>query len=98
MKVDISKGARRASDRIDARWRKRGDDPKLYAIELLAAIEHLETVTDPGTPWPTERRPRLRRVLLPKSSCHLYFEIDPARQGVKLLTIWDGRRERPPKL
>ena len=96
MKVDISKRARRASDRIDEWWSAHGDDPKLYARELLIAIGHLETVAEPGTPWPTARRPRIRRLLLPKSKCHLYFEIDEARQVIKLLTIWDGRRGRSP--
>ena len=98
MRVDISKRALRASVRIDAWWSKHGDDPKLYARELLIAIGHLETVAEPGTPWPTARRPRLRRLLLTRSKCHLYFEIDEARQVIKLLTIWDGRRERPPTL
>lgn len=41
MKVGISKRARRASDRIDVRWAKHGDDSKLYARALLAAIEYL---------------------------------------------------------
>jgi hypothetical protein len=88
----------RASDRIDTRWIERGNEPRLYARELLNAIGHLETVSEPGTPWPTARRARLRRLLLPKSKVHLYFEIDEARQVVKLLTVWDGRRGRPPTL
>lgn len=98
MKVDVSKRAQRASDRIDARWAKHGDDPKLYARELLEAIGHLETVAAPGTPWPTAKRADVRRLLLPKSKCHLYFEIDKRKQVVKLLRIWDGRRGRPPSL
>jgi hypothetical protein len=98
VKVEISKRARRASDRIEARWAKHADDPKVYARELLEGIGHLETVSNPGTPWPTEKRPRLRRLLLPKSKCHLYFEINEREQVVKLLSVWDGRRGRGPSL
>ncbi len=41
MKAYLSKRAARAAERIDARWRTHGDEPDLFAMELLAAIEHL---------------------------------------------------------
>jgi len=31
---------------------------------MLEVVEHLETVSNPGTPCPTSRRPQLKRMLL----------------------------------
>jgi hypothetical protein len=85
-------------ERIDARWREHADDPGIFAAEFLAAVERLESGTTSGSPFPTAKRPALRRVLMPKSRCHLYFEIDAAHEAIQILHIWDGRRERAPKL
>lgn len=98
MKAFISKRASRAAERIDARWRERGDDPALFAREFLEAVERLEATRGAGQAFPTPRRASLKRLLLPKSRCHVYFEIDEAAQRIQILQIWDGRRERAPKL
>jgi len=98
VKAFISKRATRAAERIDARWRDFAGDPGIFARELLEAIERLETTHSPGSPFPTARHPSLKRLLLRKSRCHLYFEIDEPKQMIRILHIWDGRRERPPKL
>ena len=98
MKAFISKRATRAADRIDARWRERAGDPGVFAREFLEAVERLETTQGVGSQFPTSRHPSLKRVLLPKSRCHIYFEVDEAKQTLQILHIWDGRRERTPKL
>ncbi len=98
MKAFISKRAARAADRIDARWRKRADDPGIFAREFLEAVERLETTQGVGSLFPTSRHPSLKRVLLPKSRCHIYFEIDEPKRTIQILHIWDGRREKAPKL
>jgi hypothetical protein len=79
LRVDLSKRAQRAIIQIDARWRKRADHPELFIEEMLETVEHLETVSNPGTPCPTERRPQLKRMLLEKTQCHVYFVRNRAR-------------------
>lgn len=98
MKVEISKRARRNSDRINARWGEHGEDPSLYAREFLDAVKHLETVGHPGTPCGTVKRPHLRRLLLEKSKCHLYFVVDQKSEVLTIVDVWNGQRGRPPKL
>jgi hypothetical protein len=98
VKVRLSRRAQLAIDRIDARWRKQADHPDTFLRELLSTIDFLESVDTPGTPCPTAGRPALKRVLLEKSKCHVYFEPNEALHTIDVLTIWDGRRERPPKL
>jgi len=98
VKAYISKRAARAADRIDSRWRKDADDPGIFAREFLEAVERLETTLGVGSPFPTAAHPSLKRILLPKSRCHVYFEVDERRQTIRIVHLWDGRRERPPKL
>jgi plasmid stabilization system protein ParE len=98
VKAFLSKRAVRAAERIDIRWREHADDGNVFARELLEAIELLETTRGPGSPFPTERHPALKRVSLLKSRCHVYFEINDKQQRIEILHIWDGRRERAPKL
>jgi hypothetical protein len=98
VKAFISKRALRAAERIDARWRERGDDPAIFGTEFLEAVERLETTRGAGQAFPTPSRRSLKRLLLPQSRCHVYFEIDEAKQRIQILHIWDGRRERGPKL
>lgn len=98
MKAFLSKRASRAADRIDERWRQNADDPGVFAREFLEAIELLETSPGPGAPFPTAKHPSLKRLLLRKSRCHVYFEVDDATQTIQILHIWDGRRERAPKI
>jgi hypothetical protein len=96
VKAFLSKRAARAAERIDRRWRQHADDPGLFADEFLAAVERLESSPTPGSPFPTGTRPTLRRMLMPRSICHIYFEIDEAKQTIQILQ--NGRRERAPKL
>ena len=98
MKAFISKRALRAAERISAYWREKADDPSIFPREFLAAIESIESVKGPGSPFRTTKRPALNRVLLEKSRCHIYFEVDQAKQIIRVLQVWDGRRQQPPKL
>jgi hypothetical protein len=90
LKVELSKRAQRAVTRIDARWRKHADHPEIFFEEMLETVEHLETVSNPGTPRPTSRRPQLKRMLLEKTKCHLYFVSDERKQRIDVLHVWDG--------
>lgn len=55
-------------------------------VELLDAIELLETTRGPGSPFPTERHPALKRLALLKSRCHVYFEINDEQQRIEICT------------
>jgi hypothetical protein len=66
--------------------------------EMEEMVSFLETVISPGTPCPTNKHPGLKRILLEKSKCHVYFEIDERDAVIDVIAVWDGRRERPPKL
>jgi hypothetical protein len=69
-----------------------------FLDEMEEAVEFLETVSTPGTPCPTKQHPGLKRILLEKSRCHVYFELNDREAQLDVIAVWDGRRERPPKL
>ena len=93
----LSKRALRTVDRIDAYWLAHADNPFLFSDELEETIHRLQAVPTIGLPYPTKARPAMRRLLLPKSKCHVYYETDEAGQTLTIIDVWDGRR-RPPKL
>ena len=46
----------------------------------------------------TMPHPSLKRLLLRKSRCQIYFEVDETTQTIRILHVWDARRERAPTL
>ncbi len=98
MRVKLSKRAENEVGRIDTRWRVGADHPDVFLVEVEQAVEFLETVSTPGTPCPTKKRPQLKRILLEKSKCHVYFVIDEKRELLTVVDVWNGQRGRPPKL
>ncbi|HET9621782.1 MAG TPA: hypothetical protein VFP84_10465 [Kofleriaceae bacterium] len=70
----------------------------MFHRELLEAIHLLETTRSPGSPWPMKGYPDGKRILLRKSQCHLYFDVNERSARIEILEIWDARRRRPPKL
>jgi plasmid stabilization system protein ParE len=98
VKVSLSKRARRDARRINTRWSSHGDHPRLFAEELLDALRHLRDVPHAGTPKATARRPKLNRLLMEKSKCHIYFEVDEKRGLINVITVWNAQRGREPNL
>ena len=99
MKVRFTRRASLRAERADKWWRQnRPTSPDLFSRELAEAVQHLETVTSAGTPHPTPRRPGLKRLLLGKTGCHLYFEVDESKHQVRVLILWGAPRGSEPKL
>lgn len=96
MIVRFSKRADAAVDRIAARWLKHADYPGVFLAELRHLVETLETTRSVGAPVPTRRHPALKRMVLSKSRCHVYFEIEG--DSAVILEVRDARRRQGPKL
>jgi len=87
------------AQRAVAWWRKnRPDTSELLTEELTQAVKDLETIPHFGTPHPTARRPQLMRLMLEKTRCHVYFEVDEKKAEIRILMIWGAPRGRGPKL
>ena len=96
MIVNIGKRAQQQAQRIDAQWREAADSRHLFAAEFAEMLEDLGTIEWLGQPWPTAKRPNLKRVMLKKTQVHLYFQRYP--EEIRIICVWWARRRRPPKL
>jgi plasmid stabilization system protein ParE len=99
VKVELAEPARRQAEKIEAWWAEnRSAAPSLFAREFRDALEHIRQNPGLGTSWPTEKRPDLRRVLMPRTRHHVYFRVDVPKQVVQVLAVWGTPRGRGPRL
>lgn len=99
MKLRVGKRAQKQAANIEHWWvEHRAASPDLFAGELEQTFHHICSVSVAGVGWPTPRRPTLRRILMPRSQSHVYFEIHEQTQTVHVLAIWGAPRGTTPKL
>jgi plasmid stabilization system protein ParE len=95
VKVEFSGEARAQVERADAWWREnRPAAPDLFANELDQALVALEGA--PGMGLRYEPKPGIRRLLLQRTSSHLYFLVQADR--VYVVAVWSAYRGRGPAL
>jgi plasmid stabilization system protein ParE len=99
VKTRLSLSARRQADQLDRWWRRnRAATAGLFARELAEAREMLAHTPELGTVYAERRGAVARRVLLPKTKNHVYYEVDRASGMVTVLAVWGAPRVRGPKL
>lgn len=99
MKVKFTPRGDLRAQNAAAWWRNnRPDTSELFTEELAQAVKDLETIPQLGTRHPTARRPQLMRLLLEKTKCHVYFEVDTKQEEIRILMIWGAPRGEEPKL
>jgi plasmid stabilization system protein ParE len=82
--------------RFDAWWRmERPDAPHIFVDELARAISLIGAMPAVGARF-VHGRGDLRRLLLRRCGCHLYYSADHDRRLVVIRAIWHAARgERP---
>ncbi len=99
MNLLIGRRAQQQADRKAQWWANhRPAVSTLFADELERTFRLLLGTPGAGVSWPTPRRPRLRRILMPQTGNHVYFEVDATGQTVQVLAIWGAPRGRSPSL
>ena len=99
MKLRVARKAQLQASRIEQWWDEhRPAADFLFADELDRTFRRLCETPNAGVRWPTARRPGLRRILMPNTGDHVYYEADEATQTVFVIAIWGAPRRRPPKL
>jgi hypothetical protein len=99
VKLRIGKRAQGQAERIDKWWsERRPEAPTLFSDELELVFKNICERSDAGVSWPTARRPKLRRILMPRTENHVYFEIDDDGETTYVVAIWGGSRGTMPKL
>ena len=99
MKLRIGRRAQRQADRMEDWWvANRPAAPTLFTDELEETFHLIAETPGVGISWPTQRRPTLRRILMPRTQNHVYFAVDENTQTVHVLSIWGAPRGTAPKL
>jgi hypothetical protein len=99
VKVRISGPAREKASRLDRWWREnRRDTRHLFAEEFGEARRQLAISPDRGEVYEERNGAVVRRILLPKTDTHVYYEIDRAKSTVMIFMLWGARKGRRPKL
>lgn len=99
MKLRIGKRAQQQAERIENWWGEhRSEAPTLFTDEIEQVFKTICERSDAGVSWPTARRPKLRRILMPRTENHVYFQIDDDGDTVYVVSVWGGPRGATPKL
>jgi plasmid stabilization system protein ParE len=87
---------------IDAirEWRlaNRQGSPALFLRELRAALRQAQRSPHTGKLYEAAGVRPIRRILLPKTSYHIYYWPDEATLVVRVYAVWYGGRGEGPKL
>lgn len=99
MKTRLTAPARRQASQLDQWWREHRPDARdLFARELASARQLVADMPEIGTPYVERHGVVVRRVLLPKTKNHVYYEIDRESDVVMILAVWGAPKGRGPKL
>jgi len=98
MRVRITPEAQAQLEERKRWWRQHRDKaPDLFDREFVAATQRISS-SPMSFPVFTEKRGRsIRRCLMPKTECHLYFEILDDRSEISVVAAAGGRRGKQPR-
>ena len=72
--------------------------PTLVAVEFETAIVQLSASPESGRLHSPSKRVSVRKMLMPRSRYHLYYEVDSAARLVTILAVWHVSRGQGPAL
>ena len=99
MKIEIGKRASRQVERASSRWQQfRPSAPFLFEQELGEALGLLLRMPKVGVPYPSEKRPELRRLLLRKTEYNVYYALERNETVIVIHSVWGARRGQGPTL
>jgi plasmid stabilization system protein ParE len=78
--------------------RNRLEHPDLVEEEMDEALRTLSGFPEAGPEHPSKYFRGVRRILLPRSRCYLYYRVDSDARSVRILAVWSTTRRRGPPL
>jgi hypothetical protein len=99
MKLLFTPEAERQAGEMDTWWREhRLGAPDLFARELAQVGDLIAVSPNVGVTYTTSSGRTAKRVLMPKTRNHVYFEVDEDQDRVVVLAVWGAPRGRGPAL
>ena len=97
--VVVAPAARAQASKIADWWRAhRPSAPDLFADELEAAFVRVAATPKSIRIYRESKGRFVRRLLLPRTSYHLFFEVNDQKRQVNVLAVWHTARGRDPRL
>ena len=97
--VLVAPSAHAQARRIAEWWEANRDKaPDLFAHELEAALVRVATAPTSYRVYRESKGRSVRRLLLPRTSYHLFFEVNDQKHQVNVLAVWHTARGRDPRL
>lgn len=90
--------AQRRFEAEDEWWREHRNAKELFVDEFAQTLERLRSMPDAGQRYRIVRGKLIRRVLMKKTGCQVYYFHDRERDLIEIHEIWGARRERGPRL
>jgi plasmid stabilization system protein ParE len=98
-RVELSAQARAQIAAINLWWAEnRQAAPTLVAAEFETAIDQLSASPESGRLHSRSKHMSLRKVLMPRTRYHLYYQVDAANRLVTILAVWHVVRGQGPAL
>lgn len=82
----------------DSWWRENRERKGLFAEEFLAVIGLIQKTPTAGSIYVVKRGRTIRKWLMPKTRCHVYYRYEPTQELLVIYSVWGARRKRGPKL
>jgi hypothetical protein len=98
VKLKIFEEARQQFREENAWWRENRDIKTLFAQEFLVTIRQIQKVPGAGPVYVERRGRAIRKWLMPKTRCHIYYRVDSEQDLLLIYSVWGARRGRGPRL
>jgi hypothetical protein len=82
----------------EAWWRANRDARTLFEQEYERALEHLSSSPKSGDQYRIVRGKLIRRWLMKKTECHVYYWYSEELDLVEIRSFWGAKREHGPEL
>jgi hypothetical protein len=98
VRIDVVDEARAQFARRETWWRTNRDAEDLFEEDYERALEHLSTSPTSGDQYCIIRGKLIRRWLMRKTECHVYYWYSEELDFIEIRAFWGAKREHGPKL
>jgi hypothetical protein len=98
VRIEIVEEAQAQFAYREAWWRANRDAQELFEDEYEGALKHLSTAPKSGDQYRIVRGKLIRRWLMKKSECHIYYWHSEELDLIEIRAFWGAKREHGPEL
>ena len=98
VKIVLLAEAQRCFEAEDEWWREHRDAKELFVEEFTVTLDQIGSMPEVGQRYRRIGGKLIRRVLMRKVACHLYYFHDEERAVIEIHSVWGARRKRGPAL